>query len=219
MRRRHRAALATAAALCGLLVTAACSSPVTGHGSTVPAAARSGVPSDFPSAADSTSAPAPATTSPLSGACAAGSITASGAPFCYPLPRGFRDASHRSDYGHGWTFRTLVADDRKDLIEVLAAPGPNFDFLSYAQLASFYDHHLRLRSGTFRVRKAGAVRRVQAGGARGFEQQVTYVDGVHGDITFVFRALSLVNIDCQSKDHLRTIRATCARVRATIQIY
>jgi hypothetical protein len=216
------------------LALAACtSSAVGGHGSLVaPAPITSGpattsAPSavqSVPSTSAPTSTAAAPTLTPTSAPdpsldCPAGAITATGAPFCYPLPGGFSDFSAQGNYGTGWTYKTHVSAGGHDLIEVLGGVYPNdTDSMSAAELRTFFDRSGRLVIGKLGIVQAGPVLATQVDGHRGFAQTGRYRNGVRTQDTRVYAGRTVVAIYCQSKARTPQVLNACAQIRQQIHI-
>lgn len=207
----------------GLALSGCTSSAVGGHGSAAP-----GAPTVATTTATSTAAPTvgPASTpaTPTSAPdpnlnCPAGSISATGAPFCYPLPRGFSDFSAQNNYGTGWTYKTLVSLGGHDLIEVLGGVYPNdTDSMSADQLRRFFNRSGRLQKGELGIVSAGKVRPTRVAGHRGFVQAGRYRNGVRTVDTRVYAGRSVVAIYCQSKARKPQVTQACTQVRKKIHI-
>lgn len=151
--------------------------------------------------------------------CAAGSISAAGAPFCYPLPGGFSDFSGQSNYGSGWSYKTLISVGARDLIEVLGGVySTDTDKLSNAQLLRFFNRSGRLVVGQLNIVKAGKVVARRVAGHRGYEQTGTYKNGVFTDDTRVYAGRTVVAIYCQSKARRTQVQRACGQVARTVHI-
>jgi len=151
--------------------------------------------------------------------CKIGWITASGAPFCYPLPAGFTDFSSIGNYGQGWTYRTLVSLGQHDLIEVLAYR-VNFDAdaLTTAKLTAIYDGGPELAPGRFTIVHASKPQSSVVSGGRAFRQVGLYSSGVSIDMTTVYRGHTWLTISCQSLTDGAAVARACAAVRDQIRI-
>jgi hypothetical protein len=174
-----------------------------------------------PSSATSTVPPAPTPTSAPDPNlnCAAGTITATGAPFCYPLPAGFSDFSAQADYGSGWTYKSLVSAGGHDLIEVLGGVYPNdTDAMSAAELRTFFDRSGLLVQGKLNIVAAGRVVATQVDGHRAFSQTGRYRNGVRTLDTRVYAGRTVVAIYCQSKARTPQVLAACTQIREQIHI-
>jgi hypothetical protein len=146
-------------------------------------------------------------------------VTAAGAPFCYQLPPGYQDYSFLTNYGAGWTFRTLVSVGRHDLIEVLGFEYPtSTDGYSDAQLRAFYDRSGRFRVGKLNIVAAGPVVAQRVNGSRAFEQTAQYRNGVHTISLRVYAGRTVISIGCQYKARPAVVRRGCDSIRSTIQI-
>lgn len=151
--------------------------------------------------------------------CAAGSITATGAPFCYPLPTGFSNFSAQSDYGADWTYKTLVSAGGHDLIEVLGSVYANdTDAMSARELRAFFDRFGRLVKGKLNIVAAGRVVATQVNGHRAFTQSGRYRNGVRALDTRVYAGRTVVAIYCQSKARTPQVNAACTQIREQIHI-
>jgi hypothetical protein len=225
----------------GLALAACTSSTVGGHATLVgpsPAASSSasqpppGSSPTFPAAPSTTTSVAPPTTTsaappaptPTSAPdpnlnCAAGSVTATGAPFCYPLPAAFSDFSTQGNYGAGWTYKTLVSAGGHDLIEVLGGVYANdTDAMSAAELRTFFDRSGLLVKGKFDIVAAGGVVATQVDGHRAFSQTGRYRNGVRALDTRVYAGRTVVAIYCQSKARTPQVLAACTQIREQIHI-
>ncbi len=226
----------------GLALTACTSSTVGGHATLAgPASAASSAASlpppgsspTFPAPPSSTtvsiapptiSSVAPPAATPTSAPdpnlnCAAGSITATGAPFCYPLPAGFSDFSAQGNYGTGWTYKSLVSAGGHDLIEVLGGVYPNdTDAMSAAELRTFFDRSGLLVKGKLSIVAAGPVVATQVDGHRAFSQTGRYRNGVRTLDTRIYAGRAVVAIYCQSKARTPQVLAACTQIREQIHI-
>lgn len=224
---RRRVVLAILAVLTVGSAVAACSSTVDGNGSAASGASRGRSaaapgPTELPS--ESARVPPSSSTasesSPASSAldCPAGSITARSAPFCYPLPPGFTDYSSQTNYGKGWTYRTLVSVDVHDLIEVLAAHYDDTTSLSDAELRARFDQAGLLKVGEYDIVWAGPVTPTRVAGARGFRQQGRFSGGVKTDSVTIYLGTTVASIRCQSEAHVSQVSTACTTVRSTIRL-
>lgn len=161
-------------------------------------------------------APSPTRTAPGVPACAPPSVTVAGAPFCFTLPKGFRNYSSLKDYGKGWTYRTLVSVGQHDLIEVFASGGADTDRLGEAALKALYQRVFLVRVGTLGIAQAEPARRTSVDGARAYRQVARYKNGVATDIVTVYRGRSVLSVQCQSAQQKATVAAGCASVLSSL---
>ncbi len=214
--------------LAGLIaaLAAACSTAVTGQGTFA------GGPAPVPSGttpAASSAVPSPPPTSATGGgrsalSCSGGTvISPAGAPYCYLLPAGFLDVSSSITVGASVgneKFRTGVALAARDLIIVTvyqlrldADPIP--DGTLVAQLQTVLAQ-LATQGFTFDSTTPSTS---QVDGARAFtfharEQR----EQLQADVTFVFRAATEVEVNCQSQTRAADVRRGCGQVLSSLQI-
>lgn len=177
------------------------------------AALASGVDSGLLTGPSSAITPAPQCT--LTGTV----VTSTSAPFCYPLPRGFRDDSTRIDYAYGWQWRTLVSRSQHDLIQVIGQPvQDDLDGLTGASALAFAQQQ-QLRVGVAGVRTVSALQAVTVDGARAYRQDATFTNGVSARTYTVFRGHAVVNISCQYLPaDAPTVTPACDALLAAVQI-
>jgi len=211
----------------GLALSGCTSSAVGGHGSAAPGAATpattpvttTSAPPSAPGVEPSSGPGTPTSAPDPNLNCPAGAISATGAPFCYPLPRGFSDFSAQNNYGTGWTYKTLVSLGGHDLIEVLGGVYPNdTDSMTADRLRQFFNRSGRLQKGELGIVHAGQVRPTRVAGHRGFVQTGRYRNGVRTVDTRVYAGRSVVAIYCQSKTRKPQVTQACAEVRNKIHI-
>ena len=176
------------------LALAGCSSTVYGHGTV-------------------NSAPPRTTLS-----CAPGAVTATSAPFCFPLPAGFSDFTSKVPPEPKWTYQAIVSVAQHDLIEVVASSiGRDTDTDTDAKLAERADQ-LRIKTGQFETSSAGGLVPLQVDGARAFEQSLRYTSGVGARSILVYRGRTELRIACQFLEHGAEVQDACTRVIDTIQV-
>jgi hypothetical protein len=156
---------------------------------------------------------------PAVSGCPPHAVTAPQAPFCYPLPVGFQDFSTRDDYAYGWDWRTLVALDAHDLIQVIAQPvDQDLDKLTDADALAFA-RQLALQAGALGVLHSGAVTTSAIDGARAYSQDAQYAQGIDAQNYIVMRGHHVVDISCQStSSHAARVTNACNALLAGIVI-
>jgi hypothetical protein len=180
-------------ACCAVLVLAGCSTSVAGTAQRVPERAK------------------------LS--CQPGAVTATAAPFCYPLPKGFTDRTADMTPQGGWKYQTLIEIDEKNTVavaaDVLDYDSDTYDFGKLADVAE----QQRITAGTeYAAKDASEFTALTIDGARAFEQTVEYNSGYHSRALVVYRGRSYARIDCVYVGEKKAVLDACAKVVATFQI-
>jgi hypothetical protein len=151
--------------------------------------------------------------------CAAGDISASGGPFCYPLPHGFRDFSAQDDYGYGWQWRTLVSAGPHDLIEVLAHPAQTDLRTLDDAAARRFAEQLRLRPEGVHIVSASELMPTTVAGKRAFRQDATYSGGIGVRTWAILAGDATVYVSCQASAPGRgKVTAACDDLIRTLKI-
>jgi len=153
--------------------------------------------------------------------CAPGAVTATAAPFCYPVPAGFRDETAQIQPEPGWTYRSRVALSTETWIGVVASSvGDDTDADDDTALAKRAEQ-MHMKKGQFETTTATEYTRLKVAGARAFEQYVTYKTGVAARSIVVYRGRTIVQITCflvPNTEAAERSRAACSQVLDTIQI-
>jgi hypothetical protein len=156
--------------------------------------------------------------------CSAGKvIQPKGAPYCYQLPSGFKDATgqltlnYQSD--NPSQYDSAVAVAVHDVIIVAVYPlRENSDQVSAGVLGDQVNAVLgQGESAGFTV--TGDPTQTTVDGARAFEIPIKQNDGQYASsIYFVFRGFTEVEINCQFADHQAEIETGCGSMRDSIEI-
>jgi len=155
--------------------------------------------------------------------CAAGASTAKNAPFCYPIPSGFRNVSAQASYPGTDPVKTALAPEvagettTRDLIFVTSMDLPtNSDNLSDAVIKAALQRSLK--GGVTGTTSVSALKQRSVAGRRGFEFDIKFPGGIQRRLLLIFSGQHRVSVSCQWRDHQPAILAGCGAVLRTIQI-
>jgi hypothetical protein len=237
---RRTSTLAAAVQLTAGLLTAglltaltACSTAVTGSGTFA-----GGNPPDPSGPTTTTSAapaPPPTDTPGTPGdpgratlSCAGSRILQpSNAPYCFPLPAGFRDVSAQADttVGQSGEHPASVALDGQAITPALRDLIIVLDFTLRLDTDTLPDQvlvqQLNVLISQFETQgfsfSSRVPERTRLDGARGFMFHARARDGYASDIVFAFRGKQEVEVNCQFKIHETDSRRGCGSILATLQ--
>lgn len=171
------------------------------------------------------------TTPPTSGSrsrptqlhCPAGALTAKNAPFCYPIPSGFRNVTAQASYPGTDPVKTALTPEvagetnTRDLIFVTSVDLPtNSDNLSDAVIRAALERSLK--GGVSGTTSVSALTQRSVAGRRGFEVDIKFTGGVERRLLLIFSGRHRVSVSCQWREHQPAILAGCGAVLRTIQI-